>query len=45
MKLVMGNCYGIMAQEDKQQDYAGQTQKLQQKSGVSCKKTKSQALR
>lgn len=45
MKLVMGNCYALEAERNKQVDYANQTQNLNNSKKLAAKKTKSQALR
>ena len=47
MKLVMGNCYALEAEQKNQEDYLKQTDKKGATAGkkVSAKKTKSQALR
>ena len=47
MKLVMGNCYALEADQKNQEDYAKQTQKteLNNSKKLLAKKTKSQALR
>ena len=47
MKLVMGNCYALEADQKNQEEYARETQ-LNSSKGVkkvTAKKTKSQALR
>ena len=47
MKLVMGNCYALEADQKNQENYAKQTQKteLNNSKKLLAKKTKSQALR
>ncbi len=47
MKLVMGNCYALEADQKNQEDYAKQTQKteLNNSKKLLAKKTKSQVLR
>ncbi len=47
MKLVMGNCYALEADQANQTDYANLTQSIDAKNNkkVGAKTTKSQALR